>query len=164
MCIRDSPRRPSLAKKEELSRLLQDMLISRAVGQEGLIEPLSSPWSSPVVLLTKKGNGLHFCIEYWKLNNATKKYCYPLLHVYNTLDILSGAQWFSLGLKSGNWQVRFHQEDKGKIAFLTPRGLFQFKVMPFGLCNVLKTATIVRLMDLVLRGLTLSLIHICWVS
>ena len=78
--------------------------------------------------------------------------CYPLPRVDDTLDTLSGAQWFStLDLKSGYWQVGLHQEDKEKTAFSTPGGLFQFNVMPFGLSNA--PTTFERLMDLVLRDL-----------
>ena len=57
-----------------------------------------------------------------------------------------------MDLKSGYWEVGLHQEDKEKTDFSTPSGLFQFNVIPFGLCNA--PATFERLMDLVLRGLT----------
>ena len=71
-----------------------------------------------------------------------------LPRVDDTLDTLSGAQWFStLYLKSGYWQLGLHQEGKEKTALSTPNGLFQFNVMPFGLCNA--PATFERLMDLV---------------
>ena len=77
---------------------------------------------------------------------------YTHLDVYKR-QTLSGAQWFStLDLKSGYWQVGLHLEDKENTAFSTPSGLFQFNVMPFGLCNA--PTTFKRLMDLVLRGLT----------
>ena len=53
-----------------------------------------------------------------------------LPRVGDTLDTLSGEQWFStLDLKSGYWQVGLHQEDKEKTAFSTPSGLFQFNVI-----------------------------------
>ena len=47
----------------------------------------------------------------------------------------------------GYWQVGLHQEDKEKTVFSTSSGLFQFNVMPFGLCNA--PVTFERLMDLV---------------
>ena len=85
----------------------------------------------------------------------TRKDAYPLPRVDDTLDTLSGAKWFStLDLTSGYWQVEVEPNDREKTAFCTPDGLFEFKVMPFGLCNA--PATFQRLMDLVLAGLQWS--------
>ena len=72
---------------------------------------------------------------------------------------MRGAQWFStMDLASGYWQVEMDENDKVKTAFSTKRGLFQFKVMGFGLANA--SSTFERLMELVLRGLQW---HICLV-
>ena len=73
----------------------------------------------------------------------------------DTLDTLAGSVWFTtLDLKSGYWQVEVAQEDRAKTAFSTQEGLFEFNVMPFGLCNA--PATFQRLMDSVLAGLKWS--------
>ena len=83
----------------------------------------------------------------------TWKDSYPLPRVDDLLDSLSDAQWFStLDLRSGYWQVEVDPRDREKTAFSTPRGLFQFRVMPFGLCNA--PSTFQRLMELVLAGLS----------
>ena len=94
-------------------------------------------------------------MDYCKLNAVTRKDAYPLLQIDETLDTLSGSQWFTtLDLASGYWQVELAEEDQQKSAFCTMDGLFEFKVMPFGLYNA--PATFQRLMDLVLAGLQWS--------
>ena len=111
----------------------------------GQIEPSDSPWSSPVVLVTKKDGGTRFCVDYRRLNDVTVKDACPLPWIDDTLDMLAGKQWFStLDLASGYYQVSLSQEARVKTAFATHSGLFQFRVMPFGLCNV--PATFERLM------------------
>ena len=95
------------------------------------------------------------CYWYRKLNAITRKDAYPLPRIDDTLDTLSRSQWFSiLDLLSGYWQVEVAEGDRDKTAFATQSGLFEFKVMPFGLCNA--PATFQRLMDLVLAGVQWS--------
>ena len=117
-----------------------------------MIKPSTSPWASPIVLVQKKDGSTWFCVDYRKVNNVTRKDAYPLPRVDDILDTLAGSQWFStLDLISGYWQVEVKEEDREKTAFCTPDGLFEFEVMPFGLCNA--PATFQRLMELVLAGL-----------
>ena len=107
------------------------------------------------MLVTKKDGGTRLCVDYRRLNDATVKDTYPLPRIDDTLDMLAGKQWFStLDLASGYWQVSLSQEARVKTAFTTHSGLFQFKVMPFGLCNA--PATFERLMERVLQGLQWS--------
>ena len=78
---------------------------------------------------------------------------YPLPRIDNSYDLLSRQQFFTmLDLASGYWQVRMANGAKEKTAFTTHAGLYEFRVMPFGLCNA--PATFQRLMDTVLAGLT----------
>ncbi|EXX71174.1 gag-pol fusion protein [Rhizophagus irregularis DAOM 197198w] len=119
--------------------------------QEGLIERSTGPWAAPVVLVRKKNGKLHFCVDYRELNNVTIKDAYPLPRIDDMLDSFGKAQCFTfLNLASGYRQVEMNPADRPKTAFITQFGTYQFKVMPFGLCNA--PATFQRLMDEVLRG------------
>ena len=147
--VRCAPRRMSSQKIKREETCVEEMLSG------GQIEPSESPWSAPVVLVTKKDGGTRFCVDYRTLNLATVKDAYPLPRIDDTLDMLAGKRWFStLDLASGYWQVSLSPEARCKTAFATHSGLFQFKVMPFGLCNA--PATFERLMDRVLQGLRWS--------
>ena len=78
-----------------------------------------------------------------------------LPRIDDSLRLLGNQQWFSMmDLASGYWQVAMSPEAKRKAAFVTNEGLFQFRVMPFGLCNA--PATFERLMDRVLCGMRWS--------
>lgn len=120
--------------------------------QYGVVQSSTSPWAAPIVLVKKKDGTTRFCVDYRKLNNVTRKDAYPLPHIDETLDALSGAKVFStLDLASGYWQVEMDAADCEKTAFATRHGLFEFQVMPFGLCNA--PGTFQRLMEFVLAGL-----------
>ena len=132
--IRQPPRQLPLSNMGEASKLMSDM------STQGIIEPSSSPWAAPVVLVKKKEGNSRFCVDYRKLNEITKKVSYPLPRIDTTLDAFAGSIWFStLDLKSGYWQVELQEEDKEKTAFTTGSGLWQFVVMPFRKANGIGT-------------------------
>ena len=145
--VHHRPYRTSVSEREIIKSKVEEML------NNGIITPSSSPWSSPVVLVKKKNGDWRFCIDYRKLNLRTVRDVYPLPRIDDTLDALGGSAFFSaLDLKNGYWQIEVDERDREKTAFVTPNGLYQFNVMPFGLCNA--PSTFERLMDSVLRNLT----------
>ena len=147
--VRCGPRRLAPAGLRKEQDCVKDMLTG------GQIEPSDSPWASPVVLVTKKDGSTRFCVDYRRLNSLTVKDAYPLPRIDDSLRLLGNQQWFStMDLASGYWQVAMSPEAKRKAAFVTNEGLFQFRVMPFGLCNA--PATFERLMDRVLCGMRWS--------
>ncbi len=117
----------------------------------GVIEPTSSDWSSPIVIVPKKDETTRFCVDYRKLNSVTVSNTYPLPRMDDCLDSLGNAKVFStLDCKSGHWQIPLGAEDKGKTTFTTHVGTYQYPRMPFGLKNA--PATFPRALDMILSG------------
>ena len=140
------PRRVSDKERKLIGEQVSDML------KEGVIEPSTSSWCSPVVLVAKKNGDIRFCIDYRRLNAVSDRDMYPMPHVDDVIGRLDGAQYFSsVDLQSGFWQLPVAPEHRHKTAFATPDGLFQFRRLPFGLSG--SPASFQRLMDKVLRNL-----------
>lgn len=134
-----------LAKQAIIDEMIRDM------EKQGLVEPSTSPWSAPIVLAKKKDGSPRLCIDYRRLNDVTESDAYPMPDLNKLIRQMRGAKVFSvLDLKSGYWQVPLNQNARKYSAFRTRRGLFQFRVLPFGLKN--SPMTFVRLMNEVLRG------------
>jgi hypothetical protein len=83
----------------------------------GVIEPSTSEWAAPIVLIPKPDGSLRFCIEYRKLNEVTKRDSYPLPRMDDCLDSLWAATIFTtLDANSGYWQLEVADEDKDKTS------------------------------------------------
>jgi len=117
----------------------------------GVIEESQSPWSSPVALVVTPKK-VRMCLDARMVNSVTVKDAYPLPLIDGILSRLPKAQFItSLDLKDAFWQIPLDERSKEKTAFTVPnRPLYQFRVMPFGLCNAAQTMS--RLMDKVVSA------------
>nr|GFB65484.1 reverse transcriptase domain-containing protein [Tanacetum cinerariifolium] len=121
----------------------------------GLIYPISdSPWVSPIHCVPKKRGmtvitneenelvptrlvtGWRVCIDYRKLNEATRKDHFPLPFMDQMLERLAGNEYYCfLDGFSGYFQIPIDPKGQEKTTFTCPYGTFAYKRMPFGLCN-----------------------------
>jgi hypothetical protein len=84
----------------------------------------------------KKDGTLRLCVDYRGLNKVTKKNRLALPLIGETLDRLSGAVKFTkLDMTNAYHRIRIRRGDEWKTAFRTRYGHFEYRVMPFGLCN-----------------------------
>ena len=110
-----------------------------------VIEPSSSPFCAPFVLVSKKDGSVRFCLDFRALNKHTVVDMEPIPDVEELFAQLRGHRYFTkVDLAKGYYQIELAEEDKPKTAFRTQQGLFQFVRMPFGL--VTAPATFARLM------------------
>ncbi|CAA7021266.1 unnamed protein product [Microthlaspi erraticum] len=131
--------------KKEIMKLLE----------AGVIYAISdSKWVSPVHVVPKKGGitvvkndrneliptrtvtGHRMCIDYRKLNAATRKDHFPLPFIDQMLERLANHPYYCfLDGYSGFFQIPIHPDDQEKTTFTCPYGTYAYRRMPFGLCN-----------------------------
>ena len=100
------------------------------------IVPSHSPLGAPILFVAKKDGALHMVIDYRQLNSITIKDRYPLPRTDELFDRLQGAKIFTkFDLRSGYYQIWIRPEDTYKTTFQTWYGLYEFKVLPFGLTS-----------------------------
>lgn len=128
--IKQQLRRVPFAYQEGVKSDLKAML------EDGIIEKSNSEWASPLVIVRKPSGDLRICVDYRKLNEATRVTSYPLPNMTETLDRLADAKYFTtIDMVSGYHQIEVAPEDRHKTAFVSPFGLFQYCRLPFGLAG-----------------------------
>nr|XP_041632388.1 uncharacterized protein LOC121502744 [Drosophila kikkawai] len=136
------PRNPAMRAviDKQINELLRD----------GRIEPSKSPHSAPIVIAAKKNGEVRMCVDYRQLNENSVPDAYPLPRIHQILERLRNAKFIStLDLKNGYWQIPVAPDSRECTAFTVPgRGLFHWRVMPFGLHSA--PATFQRALDTVI--------------
>ena len=149
--------KPSIEHQRRLNPNMKDVVRKEVMKllDAGVIYSISdSPWTSPVQVVPKKGGitvvknekneliptrtvtGWRVCIDYRKLNNATRKDHFPLPFIDQMLERLAGHAYYCfLDGYSGYNQIPIAPEDQDKTTFTCPYGTFAYRRMPFGLCN-----------------------------
>lgn len=115
--------------------------------EEDIIESSQSDWSYPIVMIKKPDGKYRFCLDFRKVNIVTKKDLYPVPLMAEILDMMNSAKYISkIDLKAAYNQIPLNKNSRPITAFVVPgKGMYQFKRMPFGLCNA--PATFRRFMD-----------------
>jgi hypothetical protein len=155
--IDTTDKHPFRERLRQYSPAIQEIIMAEvdSMVKQGVIVPSKSPYASNLLLVRKPdpssegGVKNRVCAAFVRLNTQTEKDSYPLPNIQYIFDKIGQSKWFTtMDLLSGFWQVMIKPEHRYKTAFITVRGLYEFVVMPFGLCNA--PATFQRLMDAVI--------------
>ncbi len=143
----------SVPERGAMEKYISDSLAT------GFIRPSSSPAGAGFFFVGKKDGSLRPCIDYRGLNSITVKNTYPLPLMSSAFERLQGATIFTkLDLRNAYHLVRIRKGDEWKTAFNTPRGHFEYLVMPFGLSN--SPAVFQALVNDVLRDMVDQFIYV----
>ncbi|GKB77636.1 reverse transcriptase domain-containing protein [Tanacetum coccineum] len=149
--------KPAVQYQRRVNPKIQDVIkkeVEKLLDARLIYPILDSPWVSPVDCLLKKGGftvvendeneliptrlvmGWRICIDYRKLNEATRKNHFPLPFMDQMLERLAGNEYYCfLDGFSGYVQIPIDPHDQEKSTFTCPYGTFAYRRMPFGLCN-----------------------------
>ncbi len=117
--VRKKPYKVSVFRNDFIEGQVKELL------EKKIIQPSTSPWASPVVVVDKKDGNMRLCVDYRGLNAKTYLDAYPMPQITDILESLKGAKVFStLDLKSGYWQMEMEQSSVEKTAFWTASGLY----------------------------------------
>ena len=132
--------------KEFLRAEIQTLL------KQAIIEPSTSPWAAPRVLVAKKDGSHCMCVDNRKLRAFTIGDPYPLPHIEELINGIGASKFITtLDLTKGYYQIPVAPKHKEKTVFINSYGKYQFTTVPFGLVSA--PSTFQRLMDEVLHGL-----------
>ncbi len=131
-------RKPVKVKPYQIPLQLRDAVAEEIQEMEdlGIIERSDSPYCSPMVVVRKKGGSVRICGDFRGINAVTQIDAEPMFDQQEIFSRLSHSRVFSkLDLTKGFFQIPLDPESRKITAFATPRGLYQYRVLPFGLAN-----------------------------
>ena len=144
--IKQHPYRMNPLKQKHLQDEVKYLL------ENDFIEPSQSNYSSPCILVPKSNGTYRMCTDYRKVNSVTKTDSFPIPRIDDCIDKVGNSKYVTkFDRLKGFWQVPLTDRAKEVSAFATPNGLYQYKVMPFGMKN--SPATFQRLVNNVICGL-----------
>jgi len=144
--VKQHPYRVNPTKGKQMRDEVRYMLENK------IIEPSVSAWSSPCILVPKADGGIRFCTDFRKVNTLTRDDSYPIPRIDDCIDQVGKAKYVTkIDMLKGYWQIPMTERAKEISAFVTPDGLFQYCVMPFGLKTA--PATFQRLINGLISGL-----------
>ncbi|XP_055622399.1 uncharacterized protein LOC129765966 [Toxorhynchites rutilus septentrionalis] len=144
--IQQLPRRLAPLEKEIVQKEISKWL------EEGVIQPSSSEFSSPIVLSHKKDGTRRLCVDYRRLNKVIIRDHFPLPLIEDVIDELQGARIFTtLDLENGFFHVPVDEDSRKYTAFVTPSGQYEFLATSFGLST--SPTVFQRYINNIFRGL-----------
>ena len=115
----ETPVRTKLKDRSPVEEYIIGKLVTD-MKRRGVIQPLSSPWASPILLADKKNGKIRFCVDYRRLNKVTIKDAYPLPKMSDILNSMGKSTYFStLDLTDAFWSIKIKEEDRHKTAFIS---------------------------------------------
>lgn len=144
--VKQHPYRVNPIQLEHIRKEIDYML------SNDIITHSNSDWSSPCVLVPKSDGSLRFCVDYRKLNQVTKTDSYPIPRIDDLIDRVSTANYVTkIDLLTAYFQIPLTDRAQEVSTFVTPDGLYKFKVMPFGMVNA--PASFQRLINTIIHDI-----------
>ena len=125
------PHRTNPRAQEVIDKCVDDM------EEIDIIEKKQSQWGSPVCIVAKADGSPRFCVDYrTTINKFLVRETWPMPDIESHIDTVGGAKFITVcDVQSAYWQIPVAPKDRHKTAFVTSKGKYVFKVLPFGIAN-----------------------------